>query len=177
VNSLQKYSYLIKQEAKRLGFETCGIAKAGFLEKEANNLEQWLKNGYHGNMQYMENYFDKRLDPRLLVEDAKSVISLSFNYYPNQTQNKDSYKLAKYAYGEDYHYVLKSKLKELIFFIQNEIGEVNGRVFVDSAPVLERAWAQKSGIGLARQTFLIYSKKQRLFFLFSRINFGFRIRI
>jgi len=166
VNSLQKYSYLIKREAKRLGFESCGIAKAGFLEEEANNLEQWLKNGYHGNMQYMQNYFDKRLDPRLLVDGAKSVISLSFNYYPEELQNKNSYQLAKYAYGEDYHYVLKSKLKELIFFIQNEIGEVNGRVFVDSAPVLERAWAQKSGLGWrGKHSLLIQKNKGSFFFL------------
>jgi len=149
-----------------LGFESCGIAKAGFLEEEANNLEQWLKNGYHGNMQYMQNYFDKRLDPRLLVDGAKSVISLSFNYYPEELQNKNSYQLAKYAYGEDYHYVLKSKLKELIFFIQNEIGEVNGRVFVDSAPVLERAWAQKSGLGWrGKHSLLIQKNKGSFFFL------------
>jgi len=166
VKNTQKYSKLIKQEAKRLGFESCGISKADFLEEEASNLELWLKNGYHGKMQYMENYFDKRLDPRLLVEGAKSVISLSFNYFPNQTQNKDSYKIAKYAYGEDYHHVIKSKLKELTFFIQEQIGEVNGRAFVDSAPVLERAWAQKSGLGWrGKHTLLIQKNKGSFFFL------------
>ena len=166
MKSIQKYSDLIKQEAKRLGFGSCGIAKAGFLEEEANNLEQWLKNGYHGNMQYMGNYFDKRLDPRLLVADAKSVISLTFNYFPNQTQSKDSYKIAKYAYGEDYHHVLKSKLKELTFFIKENIGEVNGRAFVDSAPVLERAWAQKSGLGWrGKHSLLIQKNKGTFYFL------------
>ena len=166
MKNTQKYSKLIKQEAKRLGFESCGISKADFLEEEASNLELWLKNGYHGKMQYMENYFDKRLDPRLLVEGAKSVISLSFNYFPNQTQNKDSYKIAKYAYGEDYHHVIKSKLKELTFLIQEQIGEVNGRAFVDSAPVLERAWAQKSGLGWrGKHTLLIQKNKGSFFFL------------
>ncbi|MCF6181918.1 tRNA epoxyqueuosine(34) reductase QueG [Lutibacter sp.] len=162
----QKYSNLIKQEAKRLGFENCGISKADFLEEEAKNLEMWLKNGYHGNMQYMENYFDKRLDPRLLVDGAKSVISLSFNYFPEQIQNNDTYKIAKYAYGEDYHHVLKSKLKELTIFIQENIGEVNGRAFVDSAPVLERAWAQKSGLGWrGKHSLLIQKNKGSFFFL------------
>lgn len=162
----QTYSNAIKQEAKRLGFESCGIAKADFLEEEATNLQLWLKNDYHGKMSYMENYFDKRLDPRLLVEGAKSVITLSFNYFPKEIQNKDSYKVAKYAYGEDYHHVLKSKLKELSFFIQNEIGEVNGRAFVDSAPVLERAWAQKSGLGWrGKHSLLIQKNKGSFFFL------------
>ncbi len=166
MKNIQKYSNLIKQEAKRLGFENCGISKVDFLEEEAKNLELWLKNGYHGNMQYMENYFDKRLDPRLLVEDAKSVISLTFNYFPEQIQNNDTYKIAKYAYGEDYHYVLKSKLKELTFFIQENIGEVNGRAFVDSAPVLERAWAQKSGLGWrGKHSLLIQKNKGSFFFL------------
>jgi epoxyqueuosine reductase len=166
MNLLQKYSNLINQEAKRLGFESCGIAKAGFLEDEATHLEQWLKNSYHGNMQYMENYFDKRLNPCLLVEGAKSVISLSFNYFPEQIQNKDTYKIAKYAYGEDYHHILKSKLKELTFFIQENIGEVNGRAFVDSAPVLERAWAEKSGLGWrGKHSLLIQKNKGSFFFL------------
>jgi epoxyqueuosine reductase len=161
-----KYTHLIKQEAKRLGFDSCGISQATFLAEEATNLEQWLKNGYHGNMKYMENYFDKRLDPRLLVEGAKSIISLSFNYFPEKIQNGETYKVAKYAYGEDYHHVLKSKLKELIFFIQNEIGEINGRAFVDSAPVMERTWAQKSGLGwLGKNSLLIQKNKGSFFFL------------
>jgi epoxyqueuosine reductase len=166
VKSTQKYSNLIKQEAKRLGFDSCGISKATFLEEEANHLELWLKSGFHGKMQYMENYFDKRLDPTLLVEGAKSVISLSFNYYPVQTQKEDSYKLAKYAYGEDYHHIIKSKLKELTFFIQEQIGEINGRAFVDSAPVLERAWAEKSGLGWrGKHSLLIQKTKGSFFFL------------
>jgi len=166
VNKLQTYSNLIKQEAKRLGFESCGIAKAKFLNEEASNLEQWLKNGYHGKMQYMENYFDKRLDPRLLVEDAKSVISLTFNYFPETNQNNSAFKIAKYAYGEDYHHVLKSKLKELTFFIEATIGEIHGRAFVDSAPVLERAWAQKAGLGWrGKHSLLIQKNKGSFFFL------------
>ncbi len=166
MKNLQKYSNLIKQEAKRLGFDSCGISKADFLEEEATHFEQWLKNGFHGKMKYMENYFDKRLDARLLVEGAKSVIALSFNYFPEEIQNKDSYKIAKYAYGEDYHHLLKSKLKELSFFIQNEIGEVNGRAFVDSAPVMERAWAQKSGLGWrGKHSLLIQKNKGSFFFL------------
>ncbi len=166
MNNHQKYSNLIKQEAKRLGFDSCGISKADFLEEEASNLEQWLKNGFHGNMRYMENHFEKRLDPRLLVDGAKSVISLSFNYFPSVTQNKDSYKIAKYAFGEDYHHVLKAKLKALVFFIQDSIGEVNGRAFVDSAPVLERAWAQKGGLGWrGKHSLLIQKNKGSFYFL------------
>jgi epoxyqueuosine reductase len=157
---------LIKQEAKRLGFDSCGISKATFIEEEATNLEQWLSNGFHGKMQYMENYFDKRLDSRLLVDGAKSVVSLSFNYFPAKTQKEDSYKVAKYAYGEDYHHVLKSKLKELTFFINDTIGEVNGRAFVDSAPVLERVWAEKSGLGWrGKNSLLIQKNKGSYFFL------------
>lgn len=166
MKNLKTYSNLIKQEAKRLGFESCGIAKAEFLNNEATNLEQWLKNGYQGKMTYMENYFDKRLDPRLLVDNAKSVISLSYNYFPEEIQIKNSYKIAKYAYGEDYHHIIKSKLKELTFFIQNTIGEINGRAFVDSAPVMERAWAQKSGLGWkGKHSLLIQKNKGSFFFL------------
>lgn len=166
MNLQETYSNLIKEEAKRLGFDSCGISKADFLEEEASNLENWLKNGFQGEMQYMENYFDKRLDPRLLVEGAKSVISLSFNYFPEKQQKDGSYKLAKYAYGEDYHHVLKAKLKELTFFIQDQIGEVNGRAFVDSAPVMERAWAQKSGLGWrGKHSLLIQKNKGSFFFL------------
>ena len=162
----ETHSNLIKQEAKRLGFESCGISKAEFLEEEAPHLEQWLKNGFQGNMQYMENYFDKRLDPRLLVENAKSVISLSFNYFPEEIQKKDTYKVAKYAYGEDYHHIIKAKLKELTYFIETEIGVVNGRAFVDSAPVMERAWAKKSGLGwLGKHSLLIQKNKGSFFFL------------
>ena len=148
LNNKAKYADLIKTEAKRLGFLSSGISKAEFLETEAPRLEHWLNNNRHGSMQYMENHFDKRLDPTKLVEDSKSVISLLLNYFPPQTQkDTEAPKLSKYAYGNDYHHVIKSKLKALTHFIQNEIGEVNGRAFVDSAPVLDKAWAAKSGLG------------------------------
>ena len=123
---------------------SCGISKAEFLEEEAPRLEKWLNENRHGQMSYMENHFDKRLDPTLLVDGAKSVISLLSNYYPSEQQNPDSYKISKYAYGEDYHFVIKEKLNALLQFIQQEIGEVNGRAFVDSAPILDKAWAAKS---------------------------------
>ncbi len=147
VNNKTKYTELIKTEAKRLGFLSCGISKAEFLEEEAPRLENWLKKNMHGEMRYMENHFDKRLDPTLLVEDSKSVVSLLLNYYPSEFQNEDAYKISKYAYGTDYHFVIKDKLKALLHFIQEEIGEVHGRAFVDSAPVLDKAWAAKSGLG------------------------------
>jgi len=143
-----KYTKLIKEKAKQLGFSFCGISKAEFLLSEAPKLEKWLKENKNGKMAYMENHFDKRLDPTLLVEDAKSVISLMYNYFtPKNQLDLLAPKISKYAYGEDYHDVVKEKLKELLLFIQLEIGEVSGRCFVDSAPILERAWAAKSGLG------------------------------
>ncbi|SDS60740.1 tRNA epoxyqueuosine(34) reductase QueG [Winogradskyella sediminis] len=147
LNNKATYSAIIKAEAKRLGFLSCGISKAEFLEEEAPRLETWLNKNMNGDMHYMENHFDKRLDPTLLVEGSKSVVSLLLNYYPSQKQTADSYKLSKYAYGNDYHHVIKHKLKSLLYFIQDEIGDVNGRAFVDSAPVLDKAWAAKSGLG------------------------------
>ena len=147
INNKENNTQLIKAEAKRLGFLSCGISKAGFLEEEAPRLEHWLNQNHHGEMKYMENHFDKRLNPNLLVDDAKSVISLLLNYYPSESQNLESYKISKYAYGQDYHFVIKEKLKELLHTIQTEIGEVSGRAFVDSAPVLDKAWAAKSGLG------------------------------
>ena len=143
----QQYTSLIKQKALELGFMYCGISKAEFLEEEAPRLENWLNRQMHGQMQYMENHFDKRLDPRLLVDGAKSVVSLLLNYYPPEKLSEDSYQLSKYAYGQDYHFVIKDKLKSLLQYIQDEIGEVGGRAFVDSAPVLDKAWAKKSGLG------------------------------
>jgi epoxyqueuosine reductase len=161
-----QYSQLIKKHAKRLGFLNCGIAKATFLEDEAPRLETWLKNGFHGEMKYMENHFDKRLDPRLLVDNAKSVVSLSYNYFPEKQQISNSYKLSKYAYGEDYHFVIKQKLRELLEILQEEIGEISGRCFVDSAPVLERAWAEKAGIGWnGKHSLQIQKQKGSFFFL------------
>ena len=147
MNAKSKYTHRIKAEAQRLGFLSCGMAKAEFLEEEAPRLEAWLSQNSQGEMHYMENHFDKRLDPRLLVPGAKSVISLLFNYYPPETQREDSYKISKYAYGKDYHWVIKERLKQLLHYIQEEIGEVHGRAFVDSAPVLEKAWAVRSGLG------------------------------
>jgi epoxyqueuosine reductase len=157
---------IIKQEALRLGFLSCGISKAGFLEEEAPRLENWLNNTMNGQMSYMENHFDKRLNPTLLVDDAKSVISLLLNYYPSELQNEDSYKISKYAYGQDYHHVIKEKLNELLHFIQTEIGEVSGRAFVDSAPVLDKAWAAKSGLGwVGKNSNLITQKVGSFYFI------------
>jgi len=147
LNKKSQYTALIKTEAKRLGFLSCGISQAGFLEEEAPRLEAWLNKNMHGEMSYMENHFDKRLDPTKLVEGSKSVVSLLLNYYPEKLQNADSYKISKYAYGTDYHFVIKDKLKELLHTITSEIGAVHGRAFVDSAPVLDKAWAAKSGLG------------------------------
>jgi epoxyqueuosine reductase len=142
-----KHTSIVKSIAKDLGFDFCGISKAEQLSEEAFQLENWLNKGMHGQMSYMENHFDKRLNPTLLVDDAKSVISLLLNYYPSEIQNTDSYKISKYAYGQDYHFVIKEKLQELLQTIQTEIGAVSGRAFVDSAPVLDKAWAAKSGLG------------------------------
>ena len=147
MNPKHTHTELIKAEAKRLGFMSCGISKAGFLEEEAPRLEQWLQGNRNGEMAYMENHFDKRLDPTKLVDGAKSVISLLLNYHPTQEQGPDTYKISKYAYGMDYHFVIKDKLKALMHYIEEEIGEVGGRAFVDSAPVLDKAWAARSGLG------------------------------
>jgi len=158
---------MIKTEAKRLGFLFCGISKADFLEEEAPRLENWLKNNHHGEMGYMNNYFDKRLDPRLLVDDAKSVISIALNYYTEEKQaDETAPKISKYAYGTDYHFVIKDKLKALHHFIQENIGNVTGRAFVDSAPVLDKAWAKKSGLGwVGKNANLINNKSGSFFFL------------
>lgn len=147
IHNKSKYTAMIKSEALRLGFLSCGISKSGFLEEEAPRLERWLKENRQGQMSYMENHFDKRLNPNLLVDDAKSVISLLLNYFPSEQQVDATYKISKYAYGQDYHYVIKEKLKELLYFIREQIGEVSGRAFVDSAPVMDKAWAAKSGLG------------------------------
>ena len=145
---------------------SCGISKAGFLEEEAPRLETWLNQNMNGQMSYMENHFDKRLNPTLLVDGAKSVISLLLNYYPAELQNQESYKISKYAYGQDYHSVIKEKLNELLHFIQTEIGEVYGRAFVDSAPVLDKAWAAKSGLGwMGKNSNLITQKIGSFYFI------------
>ncbi|SEQ13486.1 tRNA epoxyqueuosine(34) reductase QueG [Flavobacterium urocaniciphilum] len=166
INNKEKYSKLITEESKKLGFLSCGISRAEFLEQEAPRLESWLNKNLHGQMSYMENHFDKRLNPTLLVDGAKSVISLLLNYYPSEIQNQESFKISKYAYGEDYHFVIKDKLKTLLQFIQDEIGEVNGRVFVDSAPVLDKAWAAKSGLGwIGKNANLITQKVGSFYFI------------
>ncbi|MDJ1482309.1 tRNA epoxyqueuosine(34) reductase QueG [Cytophagaceae bacterium YF14B1] len=167
-SSKTQNTQLIKQKASELGFAFCGVSKADFLEEEAPRLEQWLNQNKHGQMAYMANYFDKRLDPRLLVEDARSVISLAFNYFPEKELFTDTndLKVSKYAYGTDYHYVVKDKLKALIQFIGEEIGEVNGRAFVDSAPILEKAWAKKSGLGwVGKHSNLLNREMGSFFFL------------
>lgn len=169
INSKETYSKFIKEEAKRLGFLSCGISKASFLEEEAPRLEKWLNNNHHGQMAYMENYFDKRLDPTLLVDDAKSVVSLLLNYYPTETQVEDSFKISKYAYGQDYHFVIKDKLKEFLHSIQSNIGEVSGRAFVDSAPVLDRAWAAKSGLGWIGKSGNLLTQKVGSFYFIAEL--------
>ncbi|HWS59690.1 MAG TPA: tRNA epoxyqueuosine(34) reductase QueG [Flavobacterium sp.] len=166
MSNKEKYSQFIKSEAKRLGFLSCGISKAGFLEEEAPRLENWLNNQMNGQMSYMENNFDKRLNPTLLVDDAKSVVSLLLNYYPSEFQIEDSYKISKYAYGQDYHLVIKEKLKELLHSIQTNIGDVSGRAFVDSAPVLDKAWAAKSGLGwIGKNSNLLTQKVGSYYFI------------
>ncbi len=169
MTSSAKYSQLIKSTAKRLGFDFCGIAKAEFLESEAPQLEEWLTRNYQGKMAYLANHFDKRLDPTLLVEGAKSVISLLYNYFPEQNQRPDAPKLSKYAFGKDYHLVIKDKLHEFLERLQTEIGEINGRVFVDSAPVLEKAWAAKSGLGWIGKNANLITKQQGSFFFIAEL--------
>lgn len=166
----EKHSKWIKDQAERLGFLSCGISKADFLEEEAPRLEKWLSENKNGQMQYMENHFDKRLDPRKLVEGSKSVISLLFNYYPEKVQqHDDAPKISKYAYGVDYHFVIKDKLKELLALMQEEIGEVGGRAFVDSAPVLDKAWAAKSGLGWRGKHSNLLSKQVGSFFFIAEL--------
>lgn len=160
------YSQLIKKSAKNLGFLSCGISKAEFLEEEAPRFEKWLNEQKHGQMAYMENHYDKRLDPRLLVPGAKSVVSLLLNYYTDEHQVEGAPKISKYAYGTDYHFVIKEKLKQLFQILQEEIGEINGRVFVDSAPVMDKAWAGRSGLGwMGKNTNLINKKVGSFFFI------------
>ncbi len=149
-----------------MGFLSCGISKAEFLEEEAPRFEKWLNQQKHGQMAYMENHYDKRLDPRLLVPGAKSVVSLLLNYYTDEHQVEGAPKISKYAYGTDYHFVIKEKLKQLFQILQEEIGEINGRVFVDSAPVMDKAWAGRSGLGwMGKNTNLINKKVGSFFFI------------
>lgn len=165
--AVQAHSTLIRSEAQRLGFAQVGFAKAEFMDAEARRLEQWLEAGMHGQMHYMANHFDKRVDPTQLVPGAKSVISLIYNYYNPQVQeDPEAPRISQYTYGKDYHFVLKDKLKALLHFIEREIGAVSGRCFVDSAPVLERDWAKRAGMGwIGRNTLLINPKAGSYFFL------------
>ena len=164
-----KLTYFIKQKANELGFFSCGISKVEFLEEDAPNLEKWLNENRHGEMKYMENHFDKRLNPALLVDGAKSVISLLLNYFPESNQNEDAPKISKYAYGKDYHHVIKDKLSVLCEELNEQIGEFNFRVFVDSAPVLDKAWAKKSGLGWIGKNGNLITKDQGSFFFVAEI--------
>ncbi|MBS3806363.1 MAG: tRNA epoxyqueuosine(34) reductase QueG [Bacteroidales bacterium] len=157
-------SRMIKSRARSLGFLDCGISRAGFLQDEAENLKQYLREGRHGDMHYMENHFDKRTDPTSLVEGARSVISLILPYYPKQQQRNDTYRISKYAYGKDYHIVMKSMLRDLLNFLDQEYGGVSGRSFVDSAPVMDKAWAQKAGLGWIGKNTNLLSRKYGSFF-------------
>lgn len=163
------HTQLIKQFSKQLGFDYCGIAKAELLDEDAKRLEQWLNKGMHGSMQYMANHFDLRIDPSKLVPGAKSVVTFMMNYYPSVKQVEDAPKISKYAYGKDYHEVIREKLKALMKLIKENIGDINGRGFVDSAPVLERSWAVKSGLGWVGKNGNLISKQSGSFFFIATI--------
>lgn len=164
--NIPEITALIKQQALNIGFDACGIAKAGFLEKDAIYLRTWLDSQQHGEMSYMENYFEKRVNPELLVQNARSVIVVLLNYYPKEKQREDVPKIAKYAYGNDYHYIVKSKLYELKQFIDKNLVQSNGVAFCDSAPVLERRWAQQAGLGwIGKNTNLINQDLGSFFFI------------
>ena len=167
---IQKNTEFIKTEAKKLGFSGCGISKARFLSEEAKNFEKWLSNGYQGSMSYLEKNIDKRLNPTILVPGSKSVISLAFNYFPpKKLIDNNNFIISKYAYGKDYHKVLKKKLKKLFFLMREKIGNIEGRVFVDSAPIHERAWAKLSGLGWIGKNSLLINKNQGSFFFLAEI--------
>lgn len=169
MSAAAQHTILIKQEAKRLGFEACGISVAVQMEDDARRLESWLNKGFHGKMQYMENHFDLRTDPRKLVSGAKSVITLQLNYFPEEKQHADAPKIAKYAWGTDYHYVIREKLNELLAFIKANIGAVEGRGFVDSAPVLERSWAVRSGLGWVGKNGNVLTRNAGSFFFLATL--------
>ncbi len=164
-----KHTVLIKKAASELGFDHCGIAKAQLLNEDAKRLENWLSKGMHGSMQYMENHFDLRIDPSKLVPGARSVITLLLNYFPVQQQSPEAPKIASYAFGNDYHEVIRAKLKIFLQQVKEQIGEVNGRGFVDSAPVLERAWAQKSGLGWVGKNGNLINKETGSFYFIATL--------
>ena len=163
------YTSFVKSTAHSLGFDYCGIAKAGKLEDEARYLEKWLQKGYHGTMGYMENYFDLRIDPTKLVPGAKSVITLLLNYFTEEQQNEAAPQISKYAYGNDYHEVIKAKLKTFLQILKENIGEIKGRGFTDSAPVLERSWAEKSGLGWVGKNGNLITKQTGSFFFIATL--------
>lgn len=169
INKSHHHTQLIKSFTSQLGFDYCGIARAQPLEEDARRLEQWLNRGWHGHMHYMERYFDLRIDPTKLVPGAQSVITLLLNYYPQQTQFPDTPHISKYAYGKDYHEVIRKKLHTLLAMINEQIGEVHGRGFVDSAPVLERSWAQRSGLGWIGRNGNLITKQQGSFFFIATL--------
>lgn len=163
------HTNLVREFARRLGFDQCGIARAERLDDDARRLENWLGKGMHGSMKYMENHFDMRVDPSKLVPGAKSVITLLINYFPDDKQVDDSYKISKYAFGTDYHEVIRNKLKTFLELIHEQIGEVHGRGFVDSAPVLERSWAQRSGAGWIGKSGNLITKEGGTFFFIATL--------
>lgn len=165
----EKHTILVKQLAKELGFSFCGIALSQRLDEDARRLETWLNKGMHGSMHYMERYFDLRIDPAQLVPGAKSVITLLLNYFPKEQQAVDSPKISKYAYGKDYHEVIREKLNKYIGYIKSGIGEFHGRGFVDSAPVLERTWAQRSGLGWVGKNGNLINKQIGSFFFIATL--------
>lgn len=171
MTSAERHASIIKSTAKRLGFDFCGIAKAEFLEEEAPRLEEWLSRNYNGEMGYLANHFDKRLDPTKLVEGAKTVVSMVYNYYPEKKlpESSEDIKLAKYAYGEDYHFVIREKLNDFLKILREEIGEIDGRGFVDSAPVMERQWAKKAGLGWLGKNSLLLNRQMGSFFFLAEL--------
>lgn len=171
MTTAEKHAQLLKSTAKRLGFDFCGIAKAEFLESEAPRLEDWLNRNYNGKMAYLANHFDKRLDPTKLVDGAKTVVSLVYNYYPEKQlpHQPEDIKLAKYAYGADYHDVIKAKLTEFLEVLREEVGEISGRSFVDSAPIMERQWAQRAGLGWIGKNSLLLNREMGSFFFLAEL--------
>ena len=166
---IDNHTLFIKQTSKILGFDYCGIARAEPLSEDARKLEAWLNKGMHGQMKYMENYFDLRIDPTKLVPGAKSVITLLLNYFPGQHQSSEAPQIAKYAYGNDYHEVIRAKLNEFLFVIREKLGDIQGRGFVDSAPVLERTWARKSGLGWVGKNGNLINKESGSFFFIATL--------
>lgn len=169
MNISEKNTLLIKSLSASLGFEHCGISRAAYLNEDARRLERWLNKGMHGKMQYMENHFEMRVDPTKLVPGAKSVITLLFNYYPEAEQKEFVPKIARYAFGDDYHEVIREKLKHLLLLIKEKTGDINGRGFVDSAPVLERTWAQKSGLGWVGKNGNLLNRQMGSFFFIATL--------